>query len=164
MTSEVQIRVQGLREAQRRCEQMIRDMQGDRFLGAMKKCTLLLEGAVKKNMRAWNGQGEGGSDTGLLRASVTPVVNLLDDNTVQGVVGSNIEHAPFIEKGTKPHWPPRGALAVWAKRHGVSEYAIRRGIALHGTREYAPFRRAFKENMDQCVVIIERAWGNIVRG
>jgi len=37
-----------------------------------------------------------------------------------------------------PHWPPKGALAGWAERHGIPEFLVRRGISRHGT-ELHPF-------------------------
>lgn len=49
-------------------------------------------------------------------------------------IGPNTFYAEWVETGTRPHWPPPGALAGWASRHGMSEYAIRRKIGLYGTK------------------------------
>lgn len=49
-------------------------------------------------------------------------------------IGPNVFWGPFIEFGTRPHWPPVGALAGWAHRHGTSDYAVRRKIGMFGTK------------------------------
>ncbi len=49
-------------------------------------------------------------------------------------IGPNVEYGEWVETGTRPHWPPPGALAGWAARHGVDEYAVRRKIGLYGTK------------------------------
>lgn len=50
-------------------------------------------------------------------------------------IGPSVEYGEYVETGTRPHWPPPGALAGWARRHGMSEYAIRRKIGLYGTKK-----------------------------
>jgi HK97 gp10 family phage protein len=57
-------------------------------------------------------------------------------------IGPNVNYAEWVETGTRPHWPPPGALAGWARRHGVSEYAVRRKIGLYGTKAQPYMRPA----------------------
>lgn len=90
-----------------------------------------LQRAARNNLKPWL-QG-GGLDRGQLRQSITTFVGYVVDG-VAGYVGTNKTYAPHVEFGTRPHWPPEGALAVWAQRHGVSEYGIRAAIARRGTR------------------------------
>ena len=49
-------------------------------------------------------------------------------------IGPSVDYGEYVETGTRPHWPPPGALAGWAKRHGMSEYAVRRKISIAGTK------------------------------
>ena len=47
-----------------------------------------------------------------------------------------VEYAEAVHEGTKPHFPPIAALAVWARTHGMAgaEYAIAKNIAKRGTK------------------------------
>ena len=84
----VSAEIKGLMEAQKKVEQVIRDMRGAPFLQAMRDATLIVERAAKINAPV---------DTGRLRASITPEIRNFG-NVVQGVVGSNVEYAPKVEK------------------------------------------------------------------
>lgn len=73
-------------------------------------------------------------DTGRLRASVRTA-----QSATRASVGPAVAYAPWVEFGTRPHWPPQGALQPWARRHGfpagfVGDFLVRRAIALRGTR------------------------------
>ena len=70
-------------------------------------------------------------DTGHLKASIA-----FKAKATEVEIGTNIFYARFQEFGTKPHFPPPSALAVWARRHGMpgAEFAIARKIAKRGTR------------------------------
>jgi hypothetical protein len=48
--------------------------------------------------------------------------------------GTNVEYGQYVEYDTRPHWVPKGVLAAWAHRHNISEEAVRRAIARHGTK------------------------------
>lgn len=43
------------------------------------------------------------------------------------------EYAIFVERGTKPHFPPIAALQGWADRHGIPAFLVARKIARDGT-------------------------------
>ena len=64
-------------------------------------------------------------------------------------VGSNSEYAEWVEYGTKPHWPPREAIARWAHQKGISPdavFPIQRKIAREGTEEQPFLRPAIDKN------------------
>lgn len=86
------------------------------------------------------------TDTGfLLRSGQQPTV------TSEGVVewGYTAPHAPYVEFGTPPHWPPIEPLLGWARRVLGDEsaaYAVQRAIAENGT-DPQPFFRPGIETM-----------------
>lgn len=55
--------------------------------------------------------------TGLLRGSVTMDLRLgAEPSGFVGYGGAPGLYAPFVEYGTRPHWPPIAPLAYWAAR------------------------------------------------
>lgn len=49
-------------------------------------------------------------------------------------IGSNLDYAEPVEKGTRPHYPPIDALWGWAKRKGgLDPFAIQQSIGMWGT-------------------------------
>lgn len=58
-------------------------------------------------------------------------------------VGSTSQYAPYVEFGTRPHWPPIEAIEEWCEVKGIpveAAFPIARKIAERGT-EPAPFMR-----------------------
>lgn len=152
--TEIDVEIRGLKEVQARMEQVVRDLRGEPYLNGMRRATLIVQRDAKINAPV---------DTGRLRASITPEVRTRG-KTVRGVVGSNVQYAPFVELGTRPHWPPPGALATWARRHGIeNEFLVRRAIGLRGTKAVKFLERAFTENADRIVRIIGHTVAKIVR-
>lgn len=96
-------------------------------------------------------------DTGQLKSSLIADVKV-QSNVVMGVVGSNKSYAPYVELGTKPHFPPLAALEVWAKRHGTTAVAVAKGIAAHGTKPKRYLQNAFDSNLDA----IKKLIGDVV--
>lgn len=99
-------------------------------------------------------------DTGRLRSSIFSQVQ-----ERRASIGPTVYYAAYVEFGTRPHWPPRGALQPWARRHGFppgnrGDFLVRRIIALRGTKPH-PFmapaarasqsgiKRAFREMMQE---------------
>ena len=162
MGLDVKARVKGLRELQDKMVQVVKDLYGPPMLQAMRDATLLVQREARINAPA---------DTGTLRASITPEVFARDQDLV-GVVGTNVFYGPYVETGTKPHWPPPGALAVWAKRHHMAEYVVRRSIGTFGTSKRAfeklgtkgwfYLKRALEDNAEKIHRIFERAVGGII--
>ena len=96
-------------------------------------------------------------DTGRLRASITPSVRSAADG-IQGVIGSNVKYAPYMELGTKPHWVPAKYIGRWAELHGLGY----RAVFVHGkAREF--FKRAINENKDRIIRRFQQAVDLIVR-
>ena len=103
-------------------------------------------------------------DTGRLRTSVATVLG-----GTSAVIGPTIFYAPFVEYGTRPHFPPPVALQPWAKRHGFGPggaFALARAIARRGTRAHPFMRPAAKDalpmirqNALQLKRDIEERWG-----
>lgn len=62
--------------------------------------------------------------------------SILNDLTADGMtaeVGPTAPYGPYVEHGTKPHFPPPDALEGWAKRHGFkSAWPICKVIAKRG--------------------------------
>lgn len=82
-------------------------------------------------------------DTGRLRASVAVAI---EDEGLTGIIGSNVQYAPHVEFGTRPHHPPLAALQPWAQRHGFPEgkkgaYLVARAISRKGTKPRVMFQR-----------------------
>lgn len=139
MPSDVEIEIKGMKELQKKAEQVVHDLSGTPMLDAMRKSVLYIERDAKKLAPV---------DTGRLRASITPSVNSESDG-IQGVVGSNVVYAPYQEWGTKPHWPPVAALEPWARRHGLSAFVVARSIAMKGTRARKFLQTAIEQNKEK---------------
>ena len=75
-------------------------------------------------------------DTGRLRASIASRVE-----QTQATISPSVFYAPYVEFGTRPHWPPMAALQPWAQRHGFppgspGAFLIARAISRHGTKPH----------------------------
>lgn len=75
-------------------------------------------------------------DTGQLRNSIAYEI---DGATMPrwARIGTNVKHGPFVELGTRPHFPPPNALEPWARRHGFGPsggFLVARAISRHGTK------------------------------
>jgi len=150
---DIKVEVKGLKEVQKKMEQIVKDIQGGPFTQAMKKATLLVARAAKQNAPV---------DTGRLRASITPEIRRMT-REVHGVVGSNVKYAPFMELGTRPHWPPVSALEVWAARHGTSAYLVARAISRRGIQARRYLQRAVEENASKIKDILTRFVAELTR-
>ena len=115
------IDIQDLEEVQKKMEQVVSDIDGEPMMKAIRIATLLVQSKAKKNLKAWKapgGQDNAGVDTGRLRASITPEVRN-KSKVIQGIVGSNVEYAPYQEYGTRPHWVSASNMGNWPKHHGL---------------------------------------------
>ena len=160
MTSAISIEIKGLKELQRKTEQMVQDLHGAPMLDAMRDSTLLVERKARQNAPV---------DTGRLRASILPEIRATSDE-VLGVVGSNVAYAPYMELGTgifagrQRHRPPGGALELWASRHGGgSGYAVAFAISKKGGLKPRRFlQRAFEDSEAAINRRFERAVTEVV--
>jgi hypothetical protein len=71
-------------------------------------------------------------DLGRLQAGYVERVTS-SPTTIEGVLENVVPYALYVEGGTRPHWPPIGAIRGWAERHGINPYALQRSIARRGT-------------------------------
>lgn len=146
------VKIEGMEEMQKRLgasEGVIRRA----YRGAMQTVTVYLAGDARKGTPV---------DTGRLRASITPRVESSGDG-IRGIVGTNVKYAPYIEYGTKAHWPPLAALSTWARRHGTTAYRVALGIARNGTKAHKMFEKAFTENRERVVRDFNTAVEKIVK-
>ena len=81
---------------------------------------------------------------------------------VIGVVGSNVLYAPYVETGTKPHWPPISAVETWARRHGMNPYLVARAISRKGTKPIRYLESAFAANENKIILLLERTVKGII--
>lgn len=143
----------GLIEAQREATRIATELSGPPIVQAMRDATLLVTRTSRQLAKV---------DTGRWRASITPEVRVMGQQVV-GVVGSNLSYGPYAHEDTRAHWAPIGALAGWARRHGVSAFLVARAISRRGTKGDQAIYRGLNENVPKIVALFERAVGKIVR-
>lgn len=105
-------------------------------------------------------------DTGRLRSSITHQVRWMP-GLVEGVVGTNVSYAPYMEFGTGrvgdpavphsgKHWPPAAALDVWARRHGFGPDGGKTVAWIIGRRGGLRPRRFLRNAIDKNQTRIQR--------
>jgi len=114
---------------------------------------LVLEAAAKEGTPV---------DTGRLRASIRS--GLVEGQTGVARVFSDVHYAPYVEEGTRPHWPPVSALEDWARRHGLEPFPVAAAIAARGTRGAHMFRRAVEERGQEALEQVARALAAALEG
>src|SRR3990167_8626015 len=87
-------------------------------------------------------------DMGGLRASIG--ILHFDASEPSATVGTDNVYGPWVEYGTRPHFPPVSHLEEWAQRHGMegAGYAIALKIAREGTKPQPFMRPAAMEAQD----------------
>lgn len=169
--ADIDIEVKGLIELQRKTEQMVADLHGVPILDAMRDSVLVIQRDAKINAPV---------NTGRLRASITPGISAMGDS-IEGVVGTNVEYAPYVEFGTKPHFPPILAIAAWVHKKGfagkfkgrsaageqsIAELYIAMQIALkiaaRGTKAHQYLQPAFESNQTAIIARFDRALDMVV--
>lgn len=101
-------------------------------------------------------------DQGVTRASITPSVHSQGGEVV-GVVGSNRKSALWVEKGTRPHWPPIRALEGWARRHGMKAYLVALAISRRGTKGHHMLQRALDDNQRRIIREFQDYYNRLTR-
>ncbi len=78
-------------------------------------------------------------------------------------VGTNMEYAEAVEKGSRPHWAPIAALTPWAESKGIPPFAVQASIAVNGTAPHPFMGPALDESKSdvsrflvECAADIER--------
>ena len=150
----VGVEITGVQQTQKGLTRTAQALSGPPIVQAMRDSTMLITAEAKRGAPV---------DTGRLRASITPEVR--PGNPIEGVVGSNVDYAPYMELGTKPHWPPWGPgtpLAIWARRHGISAYLVARAISKKGTKARRFLQLAYENNQRRIFAIFDKAVGSII--
>ena len=128
----------------------------DELLTAMTEVDALLQREVAENTP---------TAFGTLRSSIFSEERIQGDG-VLGVVGSPLEHAVYVELGTKPHFPPLEPLEDWVRvKFGLTDdaqvkgaaLAIARKIAARGTLAVGMFNRTFRYYQPQIERRFEQA-------
>jgi hypothetical protein len=146
----VTLRLEGadrLAGALRRSPQVVAQEQ----VRAMTRSLLLVEGDARRNVR---------QDTRQLMNSITHRQRMAGGALV-GEVGPSLRYGAYVERGTRPHWPPRAPLEGWARRHGVPVYAVQRAIARRGTRARPFLVPAYEKNRDTIVRLFAAAGARV---
>ena len=145
----------GIEEVTQYIARVGKDIKGKGSLRAMQRATELVYRTARKYAPV---------HLGTLKASINQRVEMAPSNKFIGFVGSDLPRAPFSEYPTRPHWPPVGALSVWANDHGSTDYSVRRSISIYGTsrraipitgtRGFFFLRRAVQDNEKKIVRLI----------
>lgn len=146
------IYTKGIDTAVKAYERIAQDLSGEPMAKGMKTSMLYVTADAKRLALV---------DTGRLRSSISPAVEI-SGQRVLGIVGSNVKYAPFVELGTKPHYPPLAALEKWANRHGISAYLVQRGIGQHGTKARPFLKPAFEANIQRIFNLLGETVSRIV--
>lgn len=107
------------------------------------KYALKLQGIARRTVKV---------DQGFTRASI--ITAFIGNQDLSADIGSAQKTAPWIEFGTRPHFPPPDALIPWVRRHGMPDsaaFAIARKIAQRGTPASPFLGPAFDEVAPQLV-------------
>lgn len=147
----ITLEVKGSAELQQRFLQSPQAVAAEVHNG-LQEALLLIESDARRRVPA---------DTRQLMGSITSRVSGTGISLI-GEVGPSKAYGLFVEKGTKPHWPPLKALEGWARRHGTSPYLVALGISRHGTRAQPFMQPALEKNLGRIEAIFSRLGASIV--
>lgn len=147
----IRIEIQGAEELREKLD--FKSLAGPPVREAFEDSVSTLEGAVKERTP---------SDTGDLRRSIEGEVDSPGFPN-WGRVYTNKEYARPVEEGSKPHFPPPGELADWAKRHGIPVFAICYTIAREGTEGAHMFHDGLHASVDDIKGNFRKAEGGVER-
>jgi len=121
---EIKVEIKGLEELRKAIKDLDRLPRVKAEVGAS---ALDIQRAAKRNLKT-----AGSIDTG--NAQNTTIVEF-ELNGCSAEIGTVAPYGPYIEFGTRPHFPPPDALEAWARHHGFdSAWPICRAIAKRGLR------------------------------
>ena len=143
------IKLVGLQELQQKFSQSP-NVVSEELNKAMQDSVITLQGEVR---------GLTPVDTGRLRQSVATDVRSVG-GTVIGTVGSVVTYAPFVEFGTRPHFPPIAAVSTWASRHGFGPgggFLVARAISIRGTKAVEMFQKGLQASRGRIEQFFEAA-------
>lgn len=136
----MRMKIQGLDEFKRDLDKAVKVFPGI-CRQAMNKSTQHIKNKVQDKIT-----DEGIPYTGKLQQSIHAKV--ISD--FKGEVRVGAKHGIFVERGTRPHWPPREPIERWARiklgQPGLG-FVISRKIAQVGTKAHKYFEPAVKESI-----------------
>lgn len=148
--------VRGQKELRDNMERIAENLHGLPMVTAMRRATLVIERDAKRFAPV---------DTGRLRSSINSTVRtagLFPGSSLQGITGTNVTYAPYMENGTglfagrpRHRMPPISALEGWARRHRMNAYVVALAIARRGglePREF--FKKSVNKNRGRVVEIL----------
>jgi hypothetical protein len=119
---------------------------------AMTQSLLLIEADARRNVR---------QDTRRLMNSITHRQRATPRGLI-GEAGPSAGYGIHVERGTRPHWPPRAPLEGWSRRHGIPVFLVQRAIARKGTRARPFLLPAFRKNAEAIVRLFAAAGARAV--
>lgn len=147
--------VRGLNEARQSLENIAEGLTGREMVQAMYQALNILGADAKRFSPV---------DTGRLRSSITGTVSKagFPNPRLQGIVGTNVEYARFMEEGTgifagnsPVRMPPIEALEGWARRHKVNAWSVAYAIYRRGgLRARRMFAKSLERNQERVVQIL----------
>lgn len=97
-------------------------------------------------------------DTGRLQGSI----HSRPGSGLSVEIGPSVAYGLFVEKGTRAHFPPPGALGGWARRHGMSPFALARGISRRGTKAQPFMVPALEQNVGKITDLFGKLGAKVV--
>lgn len=85
------------------------------------------------------------TDTSRLKGSINTQLNI-GPGGLGAIVATGTNYAAAVHEGSRPHWTSVKNLADWARRKGISPYAVQKAIAKHGTKPHPFMKDAVNEN------------------
>lgn len=160
----MQIQIEGL---DRLMDKVSPELLGKPLRNFLHRATITIQSKARQNAPV---------DTGRLRASIGTKI---DSGALPkwGETGTNVSYARPVEYGTgtlsvasdskrTPHFPPGGALDVWARRHGASSgWAVAAAIGRRGgLRPRLYLTKAIQESVSEIRGFVTRMGDEIRQG
>ena len=96
-------------------------------------------------------------DTGNLSNTVLAE---LSPTKIEAEIGPTAKYGPYVEFGTKPHFPPMEALEAWARHHGFeSPWPICKAIAERGIKARPYLSSAWDDFSGELLIRLQRVMG-----
>lgn len=114
------------------------------IIDGLQESSLYLEGMIAEEIE--NAKPRPAVNTGALKRSIKS-----ENTNIGAVVSVDAPHAPYVEHGTRPHFPPIEPLKNWVRQKGIATeenevesiaFSIARHISVHGTRPRFFMKRA----------------------
>ncbi|HUM33629.1 MAG TPA: HK97 gp10 family phage protein [Candidatus Saccharicenans sp.] len=141
------VEIKGLNELEKSLDKIL--SKKERIKREVLFTALDIQSKAKKKLREQKAIDEGN------------LMNSIMVDSIQGgmaaEIGSIAPYAPYVEFGTRPHFPPPDALEDWARHHGFdSAWPICKAIARRGLPERPYLNPAYEEEKDGFVQRIKK--------